>query len=65
MASIRLAMQYFPMQKSRYSTLIRSKNSELLFYLVTSLFAQWLCHSRQPSFALQFQIVERTRESRY
>jgi hypothetical protein len=37
---------------------MQPQNSELLFYLVTGLFAQWLCRSRQPSFALQFQGVE-------
>src|ERR1700676_585006 len=36
---------------------MQPQNSELLFYLVTGLFAQWLCHGRQPSFALQFQGV--------
>jgi len=46
-------MQYFPASHIRVLRKKARGKSELLFYLVTEVFAQWLCGRRLGNFAVQ------------
>jgi len=59
-------MQYFRFAKNgRYRPCAVTRRIELLFYLVTCLFAQWLCRRRQENFAIEFKEPGVTQKSRY
>jgi hypothetical protein len=60
-------MHYFPAMTGTVTATPNDETteSELLFYLVTCRFAQWLCRRRRQNFALESEGKELSQTNRY